>query len=136
MEHMKNTHRQKMTSTIGTTLIATGFSLESPPPAMVVLRARSRALLLVRCGFRRRDLDLVDPDRAAELDHLLDVPVRGAAVRADQDAQRGKELLRLRIGHRLHVELRLDLELVLDRVLGVVVAAGRAIPVVAVAADA
>ena len=34
-EHMKNTHRQKITSTIGTTLIATGFSLGSCEPAMV-----------------------------------------------------------------------------------------------------
>src|SRR5258706_5264281 len=33
-EHMKNTQRQKITSTIGTTLIATGFSLGSCEPAI------------------------------------------------------------------------------------------------------
>src|SRR5689334_13878538 len=33
-EHMKNTHRQKMMSTIGTTLMGRGLSSASPPPAM------------------------------------------------------------------------------------------------------
>src|SRR5260221_380079 len=96
MEHMKNTHRQKITSTIGTTLIATGLSDASLLPAMVVPPGSPRrgepglAFLL----FRRlggRDLDLVDAGRAAQLDHLLDVPVRRSAVLSDQDLERGED---------------------------------------------
>src|SRR5262245_27757324 len=96
-EHMKKTQRQKMTSTIGTTLIATGFSSGSCEPAIAWipvalhrraggLRALPPAFSSVRSlrrgrgrsgslGLRGADGDLVETDRRAALDDALDVGV-------------------------------------------------------------
>src|SRR5260221_1857841 len=80
MEHMKNTRRQKSTSTIGTTLIATGLSAASPPPAMIV-PPEFLALRSVRSA--QGEFDVVDSKLLADVHDVDHVLPGDAALRID-----------------------------------------------------